>query len=759
MYGIHPTNVKPGSALWAGAAPVLALLLGATPTFAQSAGLLDAVRIHAPGLAQRAQDELEACEGAADGGVTKKPCGERARLSLLTGVLWLSEGDAARAARQLGAIRPPKPLEPFHGWYLGEAQAWSAQRSQAVKTLTKAKVNAPPWLARRIELRIAELQLDLGQAAKARPVLEAAAAETPTAELLLSRAYARLATGARPEAARDLRSILLRFPTHPHAVEAMRLLSLDGAPVFSFEEQLSRAQALIAQGAPSEAIAQLDGSSPPEGRDRQPALARIALLKGQALLAKGQEADAFAQLELAASAGKPNTAAEAMMTKARRLMRAQDHQGARALMLAIDQRYPDNGNAEEAGYLGAWLSLSDGRFEQAVADFDAFEQRHPAARKRDEAKWFRAWAFFRLGRHADARNSLEALADEFPRSSLVPQARYWATRFAELGRLKAVVVKQALDDGGVAEARRASADGGVLIDVSREYKEVLQAFPGSIYGALAGERLLERQQEAPRLFTKEPVALAVKPPASLTLAIELAKTGLLRDAAEEVNRVVGTVSGGEEALQLGHALQTIGEYGPAHGLAARWLWGQVYTARRPEALMLMYPRAYRTAVEARAAEVGLDPFLAWAIMRRESGFRPEVVSSADARGLMQIIPPTAKAIAAELKVPTPAPDDLYAPDVNVRFGTWYLTALLERMGHPGLCAASYNAGPSAVAKWMTQRGHLPLDEWMEEIPYKETRGYVKQVLADHLIYRQLYGAKDWRLSLSLPTPKTSGVAF
>jgi soluble lytic murein transglycosylase len=570
---------------------------------------------------------------------------------------------------------------------------------------------------------------------------------------------ARLATGARPEASRDLRSILLRFPTHPHAAEALRLLSLDGAPTFSFEEQLSRAQALIAQGAPSEALAQLDGSAPPEGRERQAALARVALLKGQALLAKGQEADAFAQLELAASTGKPNTAAEAMMTKARRLMRAQDHQGARALMLALDQRYPDNGNAEEAGYLGSWLSLSDARFEQAVADFGAFEQRHPGARKRDEARWFRAWALFRLGRHADARNALDALIDDFPRSSLVPQARYWAIRFAQLGALRAVTVKQALDDGGVAEVKRASADGGVPLDVDREYRELVQAFPGTIYGALAGERLLERQQDAPRPFTKEPLALTVKPPASLSLALELAKTGLLRDAAEEVSRVVGTVATSDDALQLGHALQTIGEYSHAHGLAARWLWGPVYTGRRPEALMLMYPRAWRAAVEAHAADVGLDPFLAWAIMRRESGFRPEVVSSADARGLMQIIPPTAKAIAAELKVATPAPDDLYAPELNVRFGTWYLSALLERMGHPGLCAASYNAGPSAVAKWMVQRGHLPLDEWMEEIPYKETRGYVKQVLADYVIYRQLYGAKDWRLSLALPAPKTSGVAF
>jgi soluble lytic murein transglycosylase len=629
-------------------------LLGATPSYAQSRALIEAVRVHAPKLGALAQSELDVCANASDAGVTK-PCSDHSRLSLLTGVLWLSEGEAARAANQLSSVKAPKKLEAFHGWYLGEAQAYSGQRALALKTLTKAKPNAPPSLARRIDLRIAELQLDLGQASKARPVLEQAASETPTAEALLSRAYARFATQARVEAQKDLRTILIRFPTHPHAAEAMRLLSLDGTPTFGFEEQLMRSQALIAQGAPSEALSQLEATVVPEGKDQQGGLARIALLRGQALLAKGQEADAFAQLEIAMTTGRPAAAAEAMMTKARRLMRAQDHDKARALMLALDAKYPENGNADDAAYLGSWVSLADGKFAQAVADFDQFELRHQSSKKRDEAKWFRAWALFRLGRMDDARNSLAAIMDEFPKSSLVAQARYWSARFAQLGKLRRVSTRTTLEDGGVSESTRASADGGVPIDVAQEYREIAQAFPGTIYSVLAIERLRELNQPLPKLFTEAPKPLKVAPPASLALALELAKTGLLRDAADEVNRVVGTVGSSDDALTLGHALQTISEFGPAHGLAARWLWGQVYTGKRPEALMLMYPRAYQATVEARAAEVGLDPFLAWAIMRRESGFRPEVVSSADARGLMQIIPPTAKAIASELKTTTPAP--------------------------------------------------------------------------------------------------------
>jgi soluble lytic murein transglycosylase len=129
---------------------------------------------------------------------------------------------------------------------------------------------------------------------------------------------------------------------------------------------------------------------------------------------------------------------------------------------------------------------------------------------------------------------------------------------------------------------------------------------------------------------------------------------------------------------------------------------------------------------------------------------------------MQLIPPTARAIAKETKIDPPSPDELYAPESNISLGTWYLSALLDRFGHPSLCAAAYNAGATPVAKWASTRGDLPLDEWVEEIPWKETRGYVKNVTANYFVYRTLYGGKDeepMRLSLKVPVPKATGVSF
>jgi soluble lytic murein transglycosylase len=205
----------------------------------------------------------------------------------------------------------------------------------------------------------------------------------------------------------------------------------------------------------------------------------------------------------------------------------------------------------------------------------------------------------------------------------------------------------------------------------------------------------------------------------------------------------------------------LGEYGQAHAVAARYLWGKAFGSREPEALAAFYPRASANAVEKAAAQHKVSPFLVWAIMRRESTFRPEVMSTADARGLMQIIPPTATAIAQKLAEPAPAPGDLFAPDRNIRYGAWYLARLMERFGHPVLAAAAYNAGPNAAAKWAKERGTLPLDLFVETIPFKETRGYVKQVVADLFLYQAFYGngGEPPRLSLKVPTPAAEGVSF
>lgn len=688
----------------------------------QSPALLESVRVQRPTALEQSRAELSACEADKCTGLEK--------LTLLTGVLELSAGDAAGARARLERAKAPRGLEAFSGWYLGEAQAWSGDQATAVKTLTKARKTAPPWLAVKIDRRLAELSLALGQPARAKALLEKDSGVSGSPELLLTRALTREALKLTALARADWKALALQFPAHPHGALAKQTLEATGAWSPTFDEQFSRAQALLNAGDSKGSLAALDALTAPKGKEAQ-----CALLRGQALLTRGKERDpeAIAALDLAAK-GPPNIAAQALLAKAKRLMRLNDNPGARATFHQLDEKYPEDSNADEAGYLAAWLAMTAGELPIAVSEFEAFETKHASSKKRDEARWFRAFSLIRGGEYAKAREVLQTLGVDFPRSSLVAQAAYWAARAGEL-----------------------SEDSGAKGATDAEYAKVVTQFPGTFYGLLAAQRLTERGGEAPLPFTVAPKVLEVKRPPALQLAALLAEAGLFRDATQEVARALSSV-GASDALAWGHALQALGDFNAAHILAARYLWGAVYSQRAPEALALMYPRAFRESVENWSAQNGIEPALAWAIMRRESAFAPQVTSAADARGLMQIIPPTARSIAVELKVPPADDAELYLPEWNIRLGTWYLNALMKRLQHPTLVAGAYNGGPSAVAKWARERGEQPLDEWVEQIPFKETRGYVKQVTADLFIYRQLYGYETKPLSLKIPQPG-DGVNF
>lgn len=156
-----------------------------------------------------------------------------------------------------------------------------------------------------------------------------------------------------------------------------------------------------------------------------------------------------------------------------------------------------------------------------------------------------------------------------------------------------------------------------------------------------------------------------------------------------------------------------------------------------QAWQLTYPRAYRTLIEAAAAEFGLHPSVVWAICRSESGFNPRVESHAAAIGLLQLILPTAQAMAKPLGLTADA-TTLRQPAVNVRLGARYLKLLLNRFDREAQMAAGYNAGGGAVGRWRKTRGDWAMDLFVESIPFRETRDYAKRVVSSIAIYRNLY---------------------
>ena len=174
-----------------------------------------------------------------------------------------------------------------------------------------------------------------------------------------------------------------------------------------------------------------------------------------------------------------------------------------------------------------------------------------------------------------------------------------------------------------------------------------------------------------------------------------------------------------------------------------WIEQAIFGARDAELLDMVhfrFPTPYLSIYRRHATNVNLPVTLLLAVSRQESAFNPKAVSVAGARGLMQLMPSTARQIANRIRIGTPSNRDLVDPDANVRLASHHLAALMARYkGHRALVAAAYNAGEHRVKRWVRGAEGMPTDVWIERIPFRETRDYVKGVIAFNHIYDRLLG--------------------
>ena len=235
--------------------------------------------------------------------------------------------------------------------------------------------------------------------------------------------------------------------------------------------------------------------------------------------------------------------------------------------------------------------------------------------------------------------------------------------------------------------------------------------------------------DRPTTYTEADLeALGRRP--TLLRARELFRAGMLTDARREWAHATRDMDAAELKL--------------AAVLASRWGWNDsaIFTVARAgefSDLALRFPLEHTDSVRAHARNNKLDPGVVFAVIRQESAFNPEARSPAGARGLMQLMPKTGKATAKLNRIPWSGVAGLYDTDRNIRLGSSYLRQVLERYGNNiVLGAASYNAGPHRVSRWLPEEGSLAANRWVANIPYSETRKYVQRVLAYAAIY-------DWRM--------------
>ena len=259
------------------------------------------------------------------------------------------------------------------------------------------------------------------------------------------------------------------------------------------------------------------------------------------------------------------------------------------------------------------------------------------------------------------------------------------------------------------------------------------------YGYLAADRVAQPYNLNVRpspLDAAVQAALAQEP--GLIRAHELFDCDMTDEATSEWN---ASLEGADNALRVQAAL-----------LASRWGWfSQSITTLAQSGefddVPLRYPRPFLESVgqASKLAQLPQDWILA--VMRQESLFRKDAISRADARGVMQMVNSTAAAVARRWHLPAPGRDGLFDPSIAIPLGAAHLRELLDRYGEQlTLSLAAYNAGPTAVARWLPPTPMDP-DIWIENIPYNETRGYVQHILEHIVAFASVRGAEAPRLAV------------
>jgi soluble lytic murein transglycosylase len=574
----------------------------------------------------------------------------------------------------------------------------------------------------------------------ARPAPADPSEPDPGAAALL--AVGRLRTAADPAAAR--RALLACWTEHVLAPEAepclaaIRLLPGESGAEPAAEELVGRAERLLEANRNRPAIELLGAAL---GRLPAPGPEAALSCRGQSALGRALRKER-AWMKAVEVLGPVTSACADGALRARALFAmaaAQAAMGERMPALESYRRlaaqFPESSLADDALLSAADLLERRGRLDEARALFDQVAALGPGADRRPEALFRAAWARRRAGDAAGAIERLRAVEAEFRDSDPYEHARaaYW--------RARTLAARGA--DGDAAAAKEAWA-------------ELARRYPVDWYGLLSRARLGQAKgdgtgalpepipgaRRAPPIL--EPGPLADDP--RLVAALRLLRMGLGEEAAEELRAIdLGTIRGrpgGEGAVfAVAALLDRAGDHRRAHAILKTDGRAVLRGAPAGEAIRLWciaYPEAFRAEVLRWTAPAGVPADLLQALMREESALDPNVVSTAGAVGLTQLMPQTAAEVARRHHVGPVTAASLTDPALNIRLGAALLGELLARYGgQPALALAAYNAGSGAVDKWLEARGSLELDEFVEEIPLDETRGYVKRVLRTFAAYRLL----------------------
>jgi soluble lytic murein transglycosylase len=513
-------------------------------------------------------------------------------------------------------------------------------------------------------------------------------------------------------AVRDLRGIWLTYPGKEIASTAesdLTRLRAAGVPVapYSGPELFKRGCTLFDLKKYRDAIATFSLLTP----DSLPQNLRGKLAFKNALslyrLKKNREAEqALARLS-SVDSPYPEYADESSYWYASLLDRIGRDKDALVIFQRLAGTRPESELADDALFQAALIRKQSGEYREALATFRKLLNEYPTSSNTPRAQWEIAWSLYLTGEYPTAADSFRKLAES---PAYREKALYWMGRSQEAA--------------GSRDAAR------------NTYAVLREEFPTGFYALYMEKETGIRNDSIPSL---SPTILSTLPlPSGFDRARMLISLGLREEARMElasIKKRKGSAFRG--SLDVAALYLAMDDYKYAMGLFAAES-PQRRDAKTPYAWAILYPAGFRESVSRHASVAGISEHLTFALIRAESNFSPTVISPVGAVGLMQLMPATAKDTAKGLGE-TITVSRLHRPDLNVKIGTRHLKGLLARFnGNMVSAVAAYNAGSTPVLRWRKRHPTLREDEFIESIPYTETREYVKKVMAAAEIYRRLY---------------------
>ena len=631
----------------------------------------------------------------------------------------------------IAALQKAQPyigeLKDYTSYFIGNSYILSNDAESAMTYLRDFGTRYPDSVyANDATLAYARALLATNRPAEAVQVLAHRAGSGPDADCLLGKAYVQ--NGQGRSGAEVLRRVYYNYPTSQQAdlseSDLKKLPEAELLPPPTFAERQHRADGLYKgrRWAPAAEEYQAMLAVAPAGEQSQ-----INIQLANALMKLGENQKAKVALARIPDDGS-EASAEKWYQSAEIARNANDDAELTTVLQHMRATTPASPWLESALFTAGNMYLLRQDYDRAIDYYKEIHDRFPDSSKASYAHWKCAWLTYRQNRPEQAKKYFEQQIEFYPASNEAPNAMYWRGRMAENDR-----------EYGLARAY---------------YLKVNDRYHNYYYGVAARRRLatlpdaqlvpVASLEQIPGLTKIEPESLQTSPPADdlhYNRSRLLENAGAMDLAVRELQ--AGTASGPSwEMVEIARMYTAAGEYYRALQALKRAING--YFAMDLNALPQPYweglfPRPYWDALRQYSEANGLDPYLVASLIRQESEFNPGAVSRANALGLMQLLPGTGKGTAKQVGLQNYKTDSLLDPTINIELGTKYFREMVDHFGGQiEYALAAYNAGSSRVEGWRSSGSYRDVEEFVESIPFTETREYVQAIVRNAEVYKRVY---------------------